>query len=458
MASQNKLIQAVENPCKIIKHLGGKGHFKWIPDELYLKICYRAVFGKCLNLNNPRTFNEKLQWLKLYDRNPAYTIMADKAEVKKYVAEKIGQEYIIPTIGVWDRFEDIDFKKLPDKFVLKCTHDSGGLIICKNKTKLDLDAAKEKIEKCLKRDFFYVGREWAYKNVKPRIIAETLMEEDAAGELLDYKMMCFNGRVKCSFVCSQRHTANGVRVNFYDTDWKEMPFERHYPRSKKIIDRPVSYDSMIQLAQKLSVEIPFVRVDFYEIKGKPYFGELTFYPGNGFEEFVPDQYDLILGEWIKLPGGVIVDTNYARLFIHPEGRKQVTYNQEGLTDYKFYCFHGEPKFMYISYNMTDHVRSQLAFYSLEGEKLPFERADYKSIVELPFFPIHFDQMIKIAKRLSENIPFVRVDLYEINGKIYFSELTFYPCDGYMLFRPEKYDDIIGEMLHLERMRENVVKE
>lgn len=157
-------------------------------------------------------------------------------------------------------------------------------------------------------------------------------------------------------------------------------------------------------------------------------------------------------------GGVIVDTNYARLFIHPEGRKQVTYNQEGLTDYKFYCFHGEPKFMYISYNMTDHVRSQLAFYSLEGEKLPFERADYKSIVELPFFPIHFDQMIKIAKRLSENIPFVRVDLYEINGKIYFSELTFYPCDGYMLFRPEKYDDIIGEMLHLERMRENVVKE
>lgn len=303
MDNQNKFIQAVKNPCKVIKHFGGKGYFKWIPDELYLRICYRAVFGKKLNLNNPRTFNEKLQWLKLHDHNPLYTIMADKAEVKKYVSEKIGQEYIIPTIGVWERFEDIDFSKLPDKFVLKCTHDSGGLVICKDKEKLDLDTAKEKIEKCLKRPFFYVGREWAYKNVKPRIIAEALMEEDASEELMDYKLMCFNGQVKCSFVCSQRHTGNGVHVNFYDTEWKEMPFERHYPRSKKIINKPVSYETMVQLAQKLSIEIPFVRVDFYEINERPYFGELTFYPGNGFEEFTPERYDLLLGDWIKLPGG-----------------------------------------------------------------------------------------------------------------------------------------------------------
>ena len=189
------------NPAKIIKHLGGKGYFKWMPDELYLRICYRAALGKRLDLENPKGFNEKLQWLKLYDHNPVYTTMVDKSTAKDYVAKIIGEQYIIPTYGVWDKFEDIDFDSLPNQFVLKCTHDSGGLVICKNKAELNMKATEKKIKSSLKRQFYYVGREWAYKNVKPRIIAEKLMTEPEVQDLDDYKLMttinrCNNIRYK----------------------------------------------------------------------------------------------------------------------------------------------------------------------------------------------------------------------------------------------------------------------
>ncbi|OBR89889.1 hypothetical protein CLRAG_38660 [Clostridium ragsdalei P11] len=300
---ENIVLQVVRNPFKFIKHIGGKGYLKWIPDKLYLKLCYRAVFGKELDFDNPQTFNEKLQWLKLYDHKPIYTIMVDKYEVKKYVSDIIGEEYIIPTLGVWDKFDNIDFNSLPNQFILKCTHDSGGLVICKDKRKLDLKATKKKINRCLKKNFYYVGREWAYKDVKPRIIAEKYMEQSSNNELNDFKLMCFHGKVKCSFVCTNRHSGEGLNVTFYDTDWRVMPFERHYPRSKVALDKPASYKDMVAFAEKLSQDIPFVRVDFYEVKGKPYFGELTFYPGNGFEEFTPSEYDQKLGEWVKLPGG-----------------------------------------------------------------------------------------------------------------------------------------------------------
>lgn len=303
------LKEVILNPAKIIKHLGGKGHFKWIPDELYLRICYRAAFGKKLNLKDPKGFNEKLQWLKLYDHNPIYTTMVDKSTAKDYVANIIGEQYTIPTYGVWDKFEDIDFDSLPEQFVLKCTHDSGGLVICKNKAELDMQAAKRKIESSLKRQFYYVGREWAYKDVKPRIIAEKLMTESDVQDLKDYKLMVFGGKVKCSFVCTERHSERGVHINFYDTDWELMPFERHYPRSEETIEKPVSYDEMVELAEKLAHKLPFVRVDFYEIQGRPFFGELTLYPGDGFEEFNPEKYDDILGSWIKLPGGKFLIQN-----------------------------------------------------------------------------------------------------------------------------------------------------
>ena len=274
--------------------------FRIIPDKMFLSIQYKGNFGKKLNWDNPQTFNEKLQWLKVYDRNPEYCRMVDKYEVKKYVADLIGEEYIISTLGVWDSFDDIDFDQLPDKFVLKCTHDSGSVVICQNKSSFDVDKAREKLEKKLKRNMFWWGREWPYKNVKPRILAEQFMEDDS-GELRDYKFMCFNGEVRCSFTCTDRFSGKGLHVTFFDKDWNVMPFERSYPSVKEGVPKPLNYEKMLVLAEKLSADIPFVRVDFYEVGGQIYFGELTFFPGNGMEAFQPEEWDYRLGEWIDLP-------------------------------------------------------------------------------------------------------------------------------------------------------------
>lgn len=274
---------------------------RFLPSDFYLKIAYETLIGKKLNLECPQTFNEKLQWLKLHNQRIEYTAMVDKYAVKQYVANKIGKQYIIPTLGVWKHFDEIDFDKLPNQFVLKCTHDSGGLVICEDKYKLDKKAAKEKIEKCLKRNYYWVAREWPYKNVQPQIIAEKYLTDTTQNELIDYKIMMFDGKEYCSFVCTNRYSENGLNVTFYDKNWEIMKFERHYPRSTIPIEKPKSYQTMIELARKLSAGIPFVRIDFYEVKGQVYFGEITFFPGSGFEEFSPDYFDKTLGELIKLP-------------------------------------------------------------------------------------------------------------------------------------------------------------
>ncbi len=274
-----------------------KAFLKFVPDDLYLKTIYWIHFGKKLDLVDPKTFNEKLQWLKLHDRKEIYTFLVDKYEAKRIVASIIGDEYIIPTLGVWDSFDEIEFEKLPDSFVLKCTHDSGGVYICKDKALFDYTKVRKKIICSLKYNFYWVGREWPYKNVVPRIIAEENISSES-DDLLDYKMMCFSGKVKCTFVCSKRNSESGLEVTFYDQDWKLMPLERHYPRSKDIHPKPACYDEMVDLAQKLSKDMAFVRVDFYVINDHPRFGEMTFYPGDGLEEFTPERYDYIFGEWI----------------------------------------------------------------------------------------------------------------------------------------------------------------
>ncbi len=286
---------------RIFKGLARRHFFDWLSDEAYIKLMYYCIMDRKVNLKNPQTFNEKLQWLKLYNRNPIYTMMVDKYEVKKYIAETIGEEYLIPTLGIYSSFNEIDFNKLPNQFVIKCTHDSGGVVICKDKTKLDINSAREKINKNLKNNFFYVGREWPYKDVKPRIIIEEYIDDHKNEDLNDYKFMCFNGKVKCSFVCSERRSKEGLKVTFFDLDWNKMPFERHYPYSKKNIAKPENYTKMIELSEKLSKNLPFVRIDFYEVNGKIYFGEITFFPGNGTEEFTPEEYDYLLGSWIELP-------------------------------------------------------------------------------------------------------------------------------------------------------------
>lgn len=292
----------IKNPWKIIKHLGGLGYFKWIPDEPYIKICYRAAFGKWPNLEKPVTFNEKLNWLKLYDRKPIYTTMVDKYEAKKYVASIIGDECIIPTLGVWDKFDDIDFNALPDQFVLKCTHDSGGLVIVRDRSKFNKEEARKTIEKSLKREFFYVGREWPYKDVKPRIIAEQYMEDSETGELRDYKFFCFGGMVKCFKVDFDRFIEH--HANYYDAENNNLiGLGELYcpPVPQKVLELPDSIPFMRKLSEALSDGMPFLRVDFYNMDGKTYFGELTFFPDSGFGELTSEEWDEKLGSWIKLP-------------------------------------------------------------------------------------------------------------------------------------------------------------
>jgi hypothetical protein len=260
--------------------------------------------GYPLDLENPKTFNEKLQWLKLYDRKPIYTTMVDKYEVKKYIAEKLGEEYVIPTLGVWDRFDDIDFESLPDQFVLKCTHDSGGLVICRDKSKLNKEAARQKIEQCMKRNYYWSGREWPYKNVKPRILAETYMDdENAVAGLTDYKFFCFNGKPEMLYVSQGLEDHATASISFYDMEGREMPFHRRdFKPIEGELTLPSNFVEMQETAEKMAKEVdcPFVRIDLYSVRGRMYFSEVTFSPCSGMLPFEPKEWDAKLGDWLTL--------------------------------------------------------------------------------------------------------------------------------------------------------------
>lgn len=276
-------------------------HPNWMSDKWYLKALWKRTFGYELDLKHPKTFNEKLQWLKLYDRRPEYTIMVDKYRAKQWVADRVGQEYVIPTLAVYQSVDEIDLDKLPNQFVLKCNHDSGNVVICKDKSTFDLDGAKTKLGDALKKNYYWDWREWPYKNVKRCIIAEKYLKNDDTDDMTDYKMMTFNAKVKCAFTCTNRRSGQGLNVTFFDTDWERLPFERNYPADVKPIAKPASYAEMVEIAERLSEHLPFSRIDFYEVKGRPYFGEITLYPGAGFEPFDPNEWDKRLGEWIELP-------------------------------------------------------------------------------------------------------------------------------------------------------------
>ena len=292
----------LRKPQLLFITLGHLGWFNWMSDERYLRIAYKARLGKKLNLKNPLTYNEKLQWLKLYNRRPEYTQLVDKYEVKPIIAKIIGDDYIIPTIGVWDSFDDIDFNQLPQQFVLKCTHDSGGLVVCKDKSTLNIEKAKKRIDRCLKHSFFYAMREWPYKDVEPRIIAEQYMEDDQTHELRDYKFFCFDGQVKALFIATERmKQGEETKFDFFDENFNHLPFTNGHPNAEVLPDKPVRFEEMKEIAAKLSKGIPHVRVDLYEVNGKVYFGEMTFFHWSGMTEFKPEEWDYRFGSWIKLP-------------------------------------------------------------------------------------------------------------------------------------------------------------
>lgn len=275
---------------------------RFIPDKPYLKLIYKGYVGKRLNLDNPITYNEKLQWLKLYDRKPLYTQMVDKYEAKKYVATIIGDKYIIPTYGIWENFDEIDFDKLPNQFVLKTTHDSGGIVIVEDKNKFDIEKARKKINKSLSHKFFYINREWPYKNVKPRIIAEKFMENEETKDLKDYKWFCFGGTPHYLFIASDRQNPNEeTKFDFYDMDFVHLPITNEHPNSEDGGTSPKSFDLMKKLASKLSTGLPQARIDFYEVNGQVYFGEITLSHWGGLGRFNPEEWDTTFGNLIELP-------------------------------------------------------------------------------------------------------------------------------------------------------------
>ena len=283
----------------ILKNIGYK-FFNLLPDKLFIQLKFFKNFHRFPNLKNPKTFNEKLQWLKLYDRNPYYTKLVDKYEVKKIVAGIIGNEYIIPTIGVWNSANEIDFDTLPNQFVLKATHDSGRIIICKDKDKLDKEWAKKEMAKSLERDFYALTREWPYKNVPRRIIAEELIE-DNTGDLKDYKFFCFNGKVEFFKIDFNRFIDH--KANYYNLKWEIQDFEEIVCPNDKTQQhlQPKNFNKMVEFAEKLSKGLPFSRIDFYNTNGKIYFGEITFFPNSGMGKFNPTDVDITLGEMIKIP-------------------------------------------------------------------------------------------------------------------------------------------------------------
>lgn len=301
----NSLNYYLKNPKQII--IGALYRFgTWLPDRLYLKCLFRLMMGYKLDLKNPKTFAEKCQWLKLYDRQPIYHQMVDKYEAKKLVASLIGEEYVIPTYGVWDSVDEIDWDSLPDKFVIKPTHGGGshGIVVCRDKSNFDLAIAKKKLseEMCF-NEIYERLREWTYKGIKPRIIAEQLLDDGIHPYPIDYKIMCFNGIPKCFYVNAGRG-GDKIRDTFFDTEGKlidDLYLEGYEWDYDSIPEIPQSFNKMLEVAGVLSKDCPHMRVDLYELDGKIYFGEFTFAEESGFAVFNPDYWNRRFGDWIKLP-------------------------------------------------------------------------------------------------------------------------------------------------------------
>lgn len=292
----------ITNPQIRFEYLSRLGIYNNMTDEKYIKKEFGKKMGYKLDLENPQTFNEKIQWLKLYDRKSEYTLMVDKYAVKKYVANKIGEKYVIPTFGLWDRPEDIEYDLLPDQFVLKVTHDSGGLVICRDKSQLNIKAVSQKLSRSLKRNYYFMHREWPYKNVPRKILAEKYLKDESSKHLIDYKFYCFEGEPKFLYISEGLENHKTARISFVDMKWKQADFGRSdYKPFDKIPEKPDKFDEMCLIAKTLSSGKKFLRVDLYQVNGQIYFGELTFSPCAGYMPFQPFSADRDLGKLIVLP-------------------------------------------------------------------------------------------------------------------------------------------------------------
>lgn len=307
MALYHKIKELSKNPGLFFVFFVNK-LVDYLSDETFVKLVYFFSLGKKLNLNNPETYNEKLNWLKLNYYNPLYTELVDKASVKKYITQLIGPEYVIPTLGVWDSFEEIEFEKLPNSFVLKTTHGGGnlGVVICRNKSSFDIEHAKSVLTKSLNSDSYRLTKEWPYKNVRRRIIAEPLITDGTDNyDLKDYKFFCFGGIVEGLFVASERQHRDEPYFDFFDRDFNHLNVIQGHPNSPSLLEKPKNFDKMKEIASILSKGFPHVRVDLYNMNGTIYFGELTFFHFGGIVPFKPNTLDLKWGKMIQLPPKVM---------------------------------------------------------------------------------------------------------------------------------------------------------
>lgn len=422
-----------------------------LPDKFLLKVKYRIYMGYWMDFSKPHSFCEKLQWLKLYNRRPEYTQMVDKFAVKEYVASKIGGEYIIPTLGVWNSPEEIEWDKLPNEFVLKTTHGGGGggVVICKNKDKLDKKQAKAILQRSMNVDIYRILGEWPYKNVPKRIIAEKFISStkvNAPKDIPDFKFFCFEGEpIYCQVT---RDRSSLETIDFYDMEWKHQEFVGLNPNvgtGSIPVVRPSNFDDMKQICRDLAVGIPFVRVDLYEVDDNVYFGELTFYPTSGLGVSSPSEWNIKIGEMLKLPtelwGRVkikVVDHTIER---------EIDSSLEDLKDYKFFCFNGEVK--YVKVDFGRFIEHHANYYDMDWNLQPFGEVICPPIFEhKEDRPENFEVMVELAMKLSEGIPFLRVDFYNIRGVIYFGELTFFPGSGLVQFSPSDWDYTLGDLLKL----------
>lgn len=293
----SKLVRAIQNPKFAIQWLFTQCS-RWLPNKFYLSVLYRMRIGEKMNWKNPTTYNEKCQWMKLYHQRDLYTRLADKYAVKEYVSQLIGEEYVVPTYGCYDKFADIEFDKLPNTFVLKATHDSSGAVVCTDKSTFHMEEMRRKYNRLLKRNWYWHCCEWPYKNIKPRLLIDAYLNDDTGATLRDYKFMCFNGEPKVMY-CTVKDKY--IYENFYDMNFQPMAISHGYDRHQPEFEKPAAFEKMKELARILSAGIPFVRVDFFYVQGKIYFGEYTFYDWGGMKPFVDKKWDKLLGDWLQLP-------------------------------------------------------------------------------------------------------------------------------------------------------------
>ena len=296
-----KIIRYTKDPYYALGYDLIKKRPRWMSDEFYIKVLWKMLMGYKLDLKSPKTFNEKLQWLKLHDHNQLYTTLVDKYRVKQYVTDKIGAEHVIPTLAVYNNANEIDIDKLPDQFVLKCNHDSGSVVICREKSTFDLEAAKLKLNTALHHNFYWDAREWSYKNVPPLVFAEKYMESSESPnhkDLLTYKFICLGGNPEIMYITVKN---DDVWENYYNMDFEPLNISRNFPRSVGPLDKPVSFSKMQDIAKELSKGFPQVRIDLYEVDGTVYFSEYTFYDWAGLIKFKPADWDDKLGDMIVLP-------------------------------------------------------------------------------------------------------------------------------------------------------------